>query len=189
MIWLYWLRLHVLCCTTICHYKFILIISFTTEIYKSYTNVSLRIYLTIKRVRCSGRRRTCFFFFKMWVHEGITWILYWFKITLLKHMLTMIWHIYEKDICLFFYYTDNFERHMTLSFLMSKYLKKFYCFSILFWTVWYPKHCQHHTLSVFYSFQKCANEIWHYLFARLNILRFIIFCYKTNLINYDIMYI
>lgn len=132
MIWLYWFRLHVLCCTTICHYKFILIISLTTEIYKSYTNVSLRIYLTIKKVRCSGRRRTCFFFFKMWVHEGITWILYWFKITLLKHMLTMIWHNYEKHVCLFFYYTDNFERHMTLSFLMSKYLKKFYSFSILF---------------------------------------------------------
>lgn len=108
------------------------------------------------------------------------------------HYLSICWQWFDismkKHVCLFFYYTDNFERHMTVSFLMSKYLKKFYSFSILFWTVWYPKYCQHHTLNVFNSLQKCANEIWHYLFARLNILR-CIFCYKTNLINYDIMYI
>lgn len=82
------------------------------------------------------------------------------------------------------------EWQTTLSFLTSRYLKIFFSSSILSRTVWYPKYCQHHTLNVYYSYHKCANEIWHNLFAQLNILRLIIFGYKTNfkLINYDIIY-
>lgn len=94
LFWLYWLCLF--CCTTIRHYKFILIIPLTTEIEKSYNYVLLRIYLIMKNVCCSGRRRRCWLFFQSWVHEEITLIIYWFKITLLKHMLTMILHIYKK---------------------------------------------------------------------------------------------
>lgn len=100
LIWLYWLCL--LCCTTctICHYTLILIIPFTTEIGNFSNNVSLWIYLSIKNLCCSSRRRTCWLSFKMWVHLRITWIRYWLNITLSyvisNHILTIILHIYER---------------------------------------------------------------------------------------------
>lgn len=176
LFWLYWLCLF--CCTTIRHYKFILIIPLTTENEKSYYYVLLRIYLIMKNVCCSGRRRRCWLLFQSWVHEEITWILYWFKITLLKHMLTMILQINKKENIYVSYFTiwtimNDIWRYLFLCPNIKR-----YSFTILFRTVWYPKYCQHHTLNVYYSYHKCANKIWHYLFERLNILRFIIFGYK-----------
>lgn len=194
MIWLYWLCF--LCCTTIRHYKFVLIIPLMTEIEKYYNYVSLWIYLTLKIVCCSGRRRTSWLLIKiikMWVQKGITWILYSFKITLLNHMLTMILHIYEKHTCLLCYYTDNFERRMTLSVLMCKYLKIFYTFSesLIFkilsaphsqCVLQLPQMCKrdlnffiyrikHFEVYNFWLYNQ-FNELWHYILFLYKLYKF-----------------